>query len=136
MKISGFKRIKKEDFDQEQQQLIDKIAYSINPFAEEVIRALSGNINQDNLNEKLKSIDITTDSSGIPTAEVQFKNPLTSRIEGLQVIKAENISNTTAYPSGGIFITYTESNNIVTVQHVTGLPANIKFRLKLKVIGS
>jgi hypothetical protein len=137
MKISGFKRIIKEDFEKEQQQLIDKIGYSINPFAEEVIRALSGNLNQDNLNEKLKSIDLIVNASGIPTTEIQFKNPiLNTKVEGLLVIKAENISNTSAYPTGGIFITYSENANVITVDHITGLPAGVKFRLKLKVVGS
>jgi len=134
-KLSGFKRVIKEEFKEEYQELIDKLGYSVNSFAEEVINAFNGNINEDNILDKSKTITTTLDSSGIPTQDLSFKSGLVGKTKGIIVVKAENLTNPNTYPTGAPFCTFSENNGIVSVSHITGLPASQKYRLTLKIIG-
>lgn len=132
-KISNLKRIIKEDFPEEYQELIDKLAYSLNPFLEQISNAFNKNINIENLSREF--ITVTVENVGgnlkIP---VQFKTSLSGRIQGFNIIKAENITNPAIYPTQAPWITWTINSNILTIQKVTGIPDNNKFRLTLELI--
>lgn len=136
MKLQSFKRIVTEDVKEEFRELVSKLAYSINPFAEEVIEALNKNLtSEDNLNETKKEVTVTVNSSGTPTTPLQFKTDLSRTSFGIDVVKAENITNSTTYPTGHPFLSYSEVNGVITVNNITGLPANNKFKLKLIIKG-
>lgn len=132
MKLSTFKRIAIEDFDSQYKDLISKLSYSINPFAEEVVQALDNDLNiQDNFTQKTTTISVKVDSSGSPTPILQFKTNLGSNCNGIQCVRAINSTNKLVYPTSQPFISYTESNGIITVNNITGLPVNNQFSLTL-----
>jgi hypothetical protein len=134
-KISGFKRIIKEDFSEENQEIADKVGYSVNSFADEIIKALNGNLNEDNLVDKSKSLTVTVDGSGTPKEKLIFKTGLIKKAEGLLVIRAENLTNPNVYPTSAPFLSFSENNGLITVNNITGLQADYKYRLKIKIIG-
>ena len=132
MLFSTFRRLLKEDFDPENQALIDKLAFVINPLIETMTRAFTRNLSfDDNINCQVKSLEITVDSSGVPTQTTSFRSSLTSKSQGIFCVRAQNLTNSSTYPSGGVLISFTENQKIITIQHVTGLQANNKYQLKI-----
>lgn len=132
MKVQSFKRLIKEDVEEQYRPLVEKIAFSVNPFAEEVIKALDNNLSiEDNFGQKKKEITVQVDSDGIPTYVTQLKTDLKSICSGAIVIRADNLTNARTYPTGCPFLSFTENNGVITVNHITGLPAGNKFKLKL-----
>lgn len=132
MKLSTFKRIIKEDVKEEYRELVEKLAFSINPFAEEVIKALGNNLSVgDNFNQQIRDVTVEVDGSGSPKSILQFKTNLPSKCVGHQVIKADNLTNSSVYPTSCPFLSFTESGGILTVNNITGIPADNKFQLKL-----
>jgi hypothetical protein len=134
-RVSNSKRIITEDFSSEDQAMIQKLAFSINPFFEEITNAFNKNINFDNLNQQYSFIELEVDSGGVPKVQSEIRYELKTKIKGCQVINAENLTDLTNL-TGSPFITYEPtSNNTVKIKHVTGLPADKKFRLSVILIG-
>lgn len=135
-KIQSFKRIIKENFDSDYQDLIDAIGGSINVFAEDVINAFNKNITvDDNLKMEYKDVDVTVNASGLPNITTQYKTVLLGRIKGVSVERAENLTNSTTYPTSAPFITFTQNDQVITIKHITGLVANNKYRLTVLTKG-
>lgn len=133
MKLTGYKRIIKEGVPKEYHVLIDAIAPSINDFADQVINAFNKNITvEDNLNMEIKTLEVVVDGGGIPTMSTAFKSNLADRVRGIVVIRAENLTNSMVYPTAAPFITYSENNSVITINHIAGLPASDKFKLRLE----
>ena len=121
MKISGFKRLIKEDFPAEQQALVEKLGTVFNLFQEQVYYAFNNNITIDeNLNAQSVVIRISTDVNGKPTGNNQIKYTLKTKPKGNQVINIQNVTDTTLL-SGAPFVTFTINSNIITINQVTGL---------------
>jgi hypothetical protein len=136
MKIQSFKRIVKESFPDEQREFAGLIGDSVNVFAEEVLNAFNKKISvDDNLNMEYKEVEVTVDASGIPKNVLQYKVGLQGKVRGVMVVKVENLTNTNAYPVGAPFATFSTNNNVITVNHITGLIANNKYRLTLLSLG-
>jgi hypothetical protein len=129
------KRFLKEDFDPKNASLIDKIGIIFNNFAEELYDAFQGNINFDNLNQAIAQIT-TKVVSGVPSVDLKFKSLINGSIQGIACIKAENLTNTSTYPTSQPFLSYTEDSGIVTVQNISGLQDNNNYRLTLIIIGN
>jgi hypothetical protein len=137
MKLPTQKKIIKTEFDEENQQLVEKLSGSVDYNFDKVFSALSGNIDLvNNLKGIVKEFQVTVDSSGIPLIPVRFNSTLTpARPFGAMVIDQTNLTNSTTYPTGAVMVTYTESKGVVTVNHFTGLPANNTFRIKIVFFG-
>ena len=134
-KLQGFKRIQTEDFPKEYQSVIDRLGYSINIFAEQVLDAFNKKISYENLNRSY--ITITTDVSilGVPNDELIVKIP-TSGFIGFNCVSAENIDDDTPV-TGCPFISYVRlTNGSIRVTNIVGLPANKSFKLTVEILGT
>jgi hypothetical protein len=137
MKLAGFLRLKKEDVDEQFRPLVDKIGFSINNFAEQVLNALNKKLTiTDNLNQELKELTLTMGASGAPTESIQFKNELGINIKGMIVARVENVTNPSSYPATAPFVTWDETNFLVTVKNITGLTSGNKYKIRLITIGN
>jgi hypothetical protein len=134
MKITNLKRLIIEDFDKDDQNLVSKIAFSLNPLMEQLTTAFNKGIDFDNLNQQYSSFTVAVDSLGNTQVPVQIKYDLKTKLKGIQVISAENLTDTT-YPTGSPFISYQINANLITIMNITGLPANRTFRLSIVLIG-
>lgn len=132
-KINNIKRIIKEDFPEDQQELIDKLSYSLNPFMEQVSNAFNKGINNDNLSREFIQVTVenTAGELKIPT---QFKTNLKGRIQGFHILNVENLTNTTTYPTAAPWISWTISGNIITIKKVTGIQDDNKYRFTLEIV--
>lgn len=74
MKLTGGKRLVTEDFKSDDQELVSKLAYVLNPFLEQMTNAMNSSITvSDNLDMDYKDIIVTVDSLGIPVNNVSFQ---------------------------------------------------------------
>lgn len=134
-KLQGFKRIQTEDFPKEYQSVIDRLGYSINVFAEQVLDAFNKKISYDNLNRSYISLNVDVSVLGVPNDELIIKIP-TSGFIGFNCVSAENLDDDTGV-IGCPFITYVRlSNGSIRVTNIVGLPANKNFRLTVEILGT
>ena len=134
MKVTNIKRLNKEDFDKEYHSLIDRIAFSINPFMEQVVNAFNKNVDFDNLNQHFMYLEIQVDASGVPTMNSEIKNPLKNRIKGIMCVSVDNLTDTTLL-TGAPAVLFTQNNGVITINQVTGLLSGKKYRLSIILIG-
>ena len=136
MKLPSFRRLIRTDFKQEFQALVDQLSVSINIGIENLYDALNRKLTlRDNIACTVKEIDVKVDASGTPTATTLFKMDISNRLEGITVLNALNIDDSTGYPTGGIFISWTQTQNGILINNITGLVANQTYRLKLVAFG-
>ncbi len=135
MKLDGLKRLVREDFPDDSKALVDKLAFVLNPYLEGIATVLNHNIDYDNLKRELKTIDVVVNASGNPIPAISFRNTLSSKIKGINVIRAQNNTSTTVYPTATPFITFTEENKIITINNISGLQLNNKYSLTIETIG-
>ena len=135
MKLNNLKRIAKEEFPNDSQNIIEKLAFLLNPYLEQVNNAFNKNIDFDNLNQELLTIEVTLNANGVPLVQTEIKSNLKTKINGLQVIRALNLTNDGTFPTGAPFITFDLNGSTISIKHVTGIPANKKYQLTVISIG-
>lgn len=133
-KVTNIKRISKDDFNQEDQELVGRLAFALNPFLEQVTAAFDKGIDFNNLNQDFIFLETEVDSNGKPKLNFEIKNTLKTRVRGVYCVGANNLTDR-SYPTSAPFITYTIENNVITILNITGLPANKRFRLSIIIIG-
>lgn len=134
-RIPDIKRIQKENFPSDQQALVEKIAYPLNTFMEQVASALNGRLDFTNINQELITLDVAVDASGVPTVSTKFKTNLKTNVAGLVCINASNLTNSATYPTAQPFVTFAQNGSIVTVKHISGLQADNRYELRMLSIG-
>lgn len=133
-KIGDLKRLTKEDFAADDQELIDRLAYVLNPFMEKVVGAFSKGIDFNNLNQELATFSVEVNGSGVPTSKTSVKYNLKTRLNGVIVVSAQNTTDSTPV-TGAPFITYVQDGASVNITNVTGLPVGKKFTITMILIG-
>jgi hypothetical protein len=138
MKFPNFKRIFKQDFKPEEQPLIEKLSVSINSGFEMLFEAMNRKISfRDNILCTIKDVDVTVDSDGTPLQTVGITldtSNATNRVDGVMVIKADNLTSPGTYPTTAPFISYQQNTNTILFNNITGLAANQKYRLRVLAI--
>jgi hypothetical protein len=131
-KIPEIKRIKVEDFKEEDRDTVAKLANVLNTALEQIQSALTNNLTfSENFRGQMKDIEVTVDSSGVPTVDTSFKSSLSSSCKGLWVIKAENLTSSGTYPTAAPYVSFTESSGQIYVEKITGLQSANKYRLRI-----
>lgn len=135
-KLPSYRRIFHDDYPPETQEIIKKLSVSLNIGIEAIYDALNGKLTlQDNFDSTKKDVELTVDANGIPTTETAIRVNKTETITGLMVVKYENLTNPSSYPTGGITICFTQNGNIITFDHVSGLPEGEEVRLRVIALG-
>ena len=120
-KITGFKRLVKEDFPSDEQPLIEKLATIFNLFQEQVFYAFNNGITiSENLNAQTTVIRVTVNALGVPNGNNQIKYTLKTRPKGATVINVQNVTDASLLASGP-FVTYVLNGDILTLTQITGL---------------
>lgn len=138
MRMPDFKRLDKQNFKPEDQQLIELLAFTINNDMEVLYNALKRRVSlKDNIFCTVKDVQVVVTSGGIPknTASIRLEEP-TMRVLGCQVIRAINQDNVTTYPNSAPFVSFTQNSSVVNINHVTGLQADTNYLLTIVAWGS
>jgi len=132
MKIPAFKCIISEDYNAKDRDLISKLAYSINSFMDTMNIAMNGNLTvTDNLAQIQKKVNITVNSSGVPTSGGTVATGLSGLCGGTQVIFAVNNTVPANTPTNTPFISFTNGNGNIAISNVTGLKPNNSYTLTI-----
>lgn len=133
-KAPDLKRISREDFPAEYQELIEKLAFPLNSHMEQVRNLFNKGIDFENLTRELITLKVQTNSSGKPLNVLTFKSNLRSRVRGINVISANITSSNTSYPEQAPFISFSQNLNIVTILNISGLLPETSYELLLETI--
>ena len=90
---------------------------------------------RDNMLCTVKEIDVTVDPARAPTTTTSFPLDISGRIDGVVVLSAVNLTTTGMYPSSGVFISWTQTQNGVLINNITGLQNGQKYRLRVVAFG-
>jgi hypothetical protein len=132
MKLPSYNRLFFTDFPTQFKSLVEQLSNTINNSFDSIFSALGNNISlRDNLLCSVKDVNVRVNTNGIPTSTTSFSISNSNTIDGLIIIKAVNSTNSSIYPLAGIFISYTQKGNIITITNVTGLPINNTFNLRI-----
>lgn len=131
-RLDNVKRITLEKVPADQKQLAGLLANILNYFMEQVVNEMNGRIDYDNLEKELKEIEITVDANGSPIGNTKFS--AADGMKGCQVLRADNLTNTSVYATAQPFVNFNpEGGGLYVIRKITGLPANQKFRLLVEL---
>ena len=133
-KIPDLKRISKEDFPSEYQDLIEKLAFPLNSHMEQVRNLFNKGIDYDNLARELITLTVQTDVNGSLIAKLTFKSNLRNRVRGIVVLSANITSSNTQVVQNYPFITFSQNLNIVTINNISNLNPETTYDLLLETI--
>ena len=133
-KIPDLKRLSKEDFPAEYQQLIEKLAFPINSHMEQVRNLFNKGIDFENLSQELITLKVQTNEKSVPNTRLTFKSSLRNKLRGVVVISAVITSSNTSYPTAQPFISFSQNLNIVTINNISGLAPETTYELLLLTI--
>lgn len=126
--------INPQDFPEETQQTVEKLAYIINPFMQEVVNLSNKNIGFENLSFNLISISIEVDSSGKPLQVNKMNVGNMTNPKGTIIIDAINLTNAANISNQAPFLYFTSTGtNFVTINKIVGLIPNNKYQLNIIV---
>lgn len=134
MKLYNAPQIKAEDFPEDDRQTVEMLGNSLNPFMQQVTELTDGRIDFENLLINLKTIDVIVDASGVPTLNNKLRTGKVG-IRGFSVINAVSVNDNTNTATTQPFIAkYTGlGGDLVELNKITGLPANVLFRLTIVI---
>lgn len=135
MKITGFKRLVKEDFSEDEQPLIEKLATVFNQFQEQVYYAFNNNITlSENIAAQTVSVRLRVSNTGVPIGTTQVKYTLKTRPKGSMVINVNNLTDRSLL-SGSPFVSYELNGDLITIKQVTGLLTDKEYEVTIVFIG-
>jgi hypothetical protein len=133
MKLSSYKRIMTSDFKKEEQPLVEKLAGGINDMFDQLVQALNKRLTlSDNFQATIRDVDLVVNAQGNPTSTTSFGLDISGvPVTGIQVIRAENLTNSAIYPVSQPFISFIQIENTIRVLNVSGLQPNNRYRLRI-----
>lgn len=136
MRIPSFKRLVKNDFDEKDKPFVEKFSFFFNNSIETLFSVLNRNVSlKDNILGVVKDITVTVDATGKPTNSTSFSLDISNKIIGLNVLRVDNLTNSTGYPSGGVFVSWTQDGKNVFINHITGLVASNSYSIRVIAYG-
>jgi hypothetical protein len=124
MKLPTLQNLVKEDFPSNQQDMISKIAFILNPALTAITSVLTNGITvPDNFNGGTKTLTVAVDANGIPTSTLTFQTGLKAQINHIIPTRATNQTNSSTYPTACPFFNFSDNGGTVTVNQIAGLQA-------------
>jgi hypothetical protein len=79
----------------------------------------------------VRVVDVVVDSNGIPVSRTTVSLNNTQPVIGCIVLQATNQTNTAIYPSGAPFVSFTQLDQALLINHITGLQPNNRYTLRI-----
>lgn len=137
MQIPSFKRILNSDYAAQFQQLVSTLGFTINNAIENINDALDNEISlQDNILCTVKTFSVQVDSTGKPTTSTTFPLSFTGTCLGITMINIINTTNSASYPTGGVTISFSQTQSGIQLNNLTGLAANNTYSITVVAWGS
>ena len=145
-RLPSFRRIFRTDYPSQFQDLIEKLAVSLNNAFDVLFDAVGGKLSlKTNILCIVKDITLVVDANGKPTSNSGFAmdNPKMVSVTGIQVLKAVNNTNATVYPISQPFISFSITNNAnngtntntILMNNISGLQPGNSYTLTIIAYG-
>lgn len=132
MKLPSFRRLFTQDYPKEFKKLVDILSVSLNNGIEVLYEALDNSLTlRDNISGTVKDITISVNSAGTPNVSAIIILNNNNTVDGVLVLSAINQVNPAVYPTGGVFISGSQSGNQYIINNITGLQPNTSYTLRL-----
>lgn len=129
------KKVRIEDFKDDEREMIGKIAFIINNTFDDLYNIINGRIDFSNLNRQLVDVNVIIDSAGKLASAPQIKTTVMGRVRGLNVIAASgSIANKQVFPVSAPFVNFTTNANLLTISNISGLQNSSQYTLTLELI--
>jgi hypothetical protein len=131
--LKSYKRIITQDYEAEQEKLIEQLGGTINDAFNDVYFVLTGKTDlRTNIACTVKDVEVSVNATGAPINRTVFtvKNPTTPVI-GITVIFAQNQTNSAVYPTSQPFISFTPVEGGILINNITGLQPNQRYLVRL-----
>jgi hypothetical protein len=123
------RRIIKEDFPSQYNDLLDKLLFPLNEALESVSNAFNNNITiANNLSGQETLLDVTAPVTA--ASPIFFKSTLKGSCKGIICIAANVVGNGTA-PTGQPFFTFENAGNNIKVTNITNLTSGTRYQLRI-----
>lgn len=132
-KLDNVRRILPQEFPEEDQETVTKLANVINYFMTQTFDVINGRLDYENINKQVVTFDVVVDSKGNPVQSLNFTAE--SGAIGGVVLNARNLTNTSVYPTSQPFVSFNaiQQNKLYKVNNISGLQANNRYRITLEV---
>jgi hypothetical protein len=131
-KLRSYRRIITSDYEKEQQPLVEKLADPVNDSFGELYFTLNGRVDlANNVYCTVRQVDIIVDANGIPVNRTSFGLNSTQPVIGCTVLQVINQTNSASYPTGAPFITFTQLDQSILINHITGLQPNQRYTIRI-----
>jgi hypothetical protein len=136
MKLPSYRRIYKNDYAEEYEGLVEKLAVSINYGFDTLYDALNQRLNfEDNIASTIAEFSVTVDGNGIPTKKTQFKlKSAQTTVQGVIVLNCYGERNPDILPQSGVFVSFQKNENFLNINNIKGLIPNVSYTIKLLAI--
>lgn len=132
MKLKSYRRLITQDFEEEDQKLIEQMSSPINNAFNELYFTLNGRTSlRDNLFCTIKEIEIIVDANGKPNVTTSFILDKQGQVIGTDVLDAKNLTNSALFPTGKPFISFIQNGNSVIINNITNLQANNRYFIRV-----
>lgn len=81
----------------------------------------------------MKSIQVSVNDVGTPKSTVIIALSKQTIVQGLTILKIDNLTNSTAYTSSGVNISFTVTNDGVRIDNIKGLITNNNYQINLVI---
>lgn len=134
MKLPNFRRLFKNDFKEEFQGLVDQLSVSINVGMESLYEALNKKLTfKDNFSCTVKDITVKVDSTGKPKSPITLPLDFYGKIDGVIVLYALNNTSSARYVSGGVHVSWTQTETGLSISNIAGLYADDEYSLRIVI---
>lgn len=105
---------------------------SLNNGIEVLYDALNRNITlRENIKATVRDVNVSVDSTGKPLQTTAFTLDTPGNVDLVMVGLAQNQTNTSNFPTSGVFLSWTQSTNSVILNNITGLQPNQQYLLRV-----
>jgi hypothetical protein len=136
MKLPSYRRLFKTDYAEDYQELVEKLAVSINYGFDTLYDALNKKLTfSENISSTIAEITVSVDNNGEPIKKnTQFKlDSSQTNIQGLVVINCYE-EKTGEGPIFAPFVSFTKNENNILIKKITGLKPNVSYVIKVLTI--
>ena len=137
MKLPSYRRLFKTDYVEEYQELVDKMAVSINNGFDTLYDALNNKLTfSENILSTIQEITLSVDSNGVPIKKnTQFTLAVgQTTIQGLIIIDCYE-EKTNNPPPSAPFVSFTKNESKIIITNVRGLTPSTNYTIKVLAIG-
>lgn len=124
------KRLNKEDFPQQYQDLIGKIGYILNPALTQLTSVFSRGLSITDLNTQSKDLVFNVDGNG-NFGSISFQSTLNGKCGAIYIGRIQNLTTPANYINNVPLISFTTDGDNIIINNISGLANNTKYQIRI-----